>query len=235
MIKKVGYFVVCPMTMVAKPLNWQSTFRWKINYRIIPGILAVIAKAVLGGMFFRTREAPVIDGLAINQIKSFDERFDRLQSRLTGQYHIMTDRNKDYLNWRFSAPGTDYKIFAAEQGGEVRGYLVLCDRIIRNIKTSIIFDLIADSEEVMHSLVSEAEKYCKKAGSTLIVYSYVAGRPYHFVLKRNGFITIPLVLRNKNSVEGHYFCAFSNNPEVPEDFLKDARNWLFQTADTDTL
>ena len=177
-INKLDWFDISTMKIMLRPLNWKKYFRSKIKSKIknrfLSGFLAVGATLLFDKILFRTREAPAIDRLAITQVTSFDERFDRLWAKVSGQYPIMVVRNKDYLNWRFSAPGKHYLIFAAEKANEVLGYLVLYNRIPGNIKYSFMFDMIAESEEVMRCLVSEAVKVCQREGVDFISYRLIA-------------------------------------------------------------
>jgi len=226
--KKSGWFDIATMKIMLKPLNWKSVVRLKIRNRLLSEFLAVGATLVFDKIFFRTREAPAVDGLAVAQVTSFDERFDRLFARVSGQYPIMVVSNKDHLNWRFSAPGKHYSIFAAEKANEVRGYLVLRDMILGNTKMTSVFYMIAESEEVMHCLVSAAEKVCQRAGVDRIVYSLIADRTYHRVLRRNGFISLPFR-------KGAYFCAYSSATQISKTFLQDPKNWLVQIGDSDAL
>jgi hypothetical protein len=106
--------------------------------------------------------------------------------------------------------------------------MVLCNRILKNVKESFIFDLIAESEEVMRCLVSEAVKVCQRAGVDLIVYNFIADRTYHRVLRSNGFISLPFK-------KGGYLIAYSNAIHISKAFLQDPKNWLVQIGDSDEL
>lgn len=227
-INKLDWFVVSTLKLRLKPLNWETVIRFVIKSKFLSGILAVIATLVFDKILFRTRKAPARDSLAVTQVTSFNERFDRLWDRVSDQYPIMVARNKDYLNWRFSAPGKQYLILACEKANEVGGYLVLRHEIIRNTKASIIFDMIAESKEVMYCLVSEAVKVCQRAGSNFIEYSLIADKTYHRALRSNGFICLPFI-------KGANFCAYSSATHISKAFLQDPKNWLVQTADSDTL
>ncbi len=226
--KKSGWYDISTMKVMVKPLNWKNTIRLKIKNRILSGFLAIVATLACDKMLFRTSAAPTVGGLAVTQITSFDERFDRLWDRVSGQYPIMVVRNKGYLNWRFSAPDKHYLIFVAEKADEVRGYLVLRDMVLRNTKASVIFDMIAESEEVMYCLVSQAVKVCQRAGVNFIVYKLIANGTYHHVLRNNGFISLPFM-------RGAHFCAYSSTTKITKTFLQNPKNWLVQIGDSDTL
>jgi len=179
-------------------------------------------------IYYRTPKAPLSSSSIVTQITSFDDRFNRLWSRVNGQHKMMVVRDKDYLNWRFGIPGTQYITITVEKADEVQGYLVLKNSSLRESKVSIIFDMIAESEEVMHRLVSEAVTISKQAGADFLTYSLVADNSYHRVLRKNGFIFLPFV-------KGGNFCAYSRSTQINGLVIKDPKNWLVQTADSDVL
>ena len=82
-------------------------------------------------------------------VSRFDERINHLWTRVSNQHNIMVVRNKDYLNWRYIAvPDVDYLVCLAEKAGEILGYIIL--RCIQREyrKVGIIFDILAESQEV---------------------------------------------------------------------------------------
>ena len=223
-----GFFKVSTTKVMVKPLNWKNFIRLKIKNKLLSRFLATGAALVFDKIFFRTHKAPEIDGLAINRITSFDERFDRLWDRVPDRYPIMTVRNKDYLNWRYNTPGMEYSIYAAEEGSEVRGYLVLSDRLLRGARVSYVADMIAESEAVMHCLVSKAVEECHQSGIDFISYSLIANKAYHRALRKNGFLFYPLM-------RDSYLGIYSNSKKVSQSYLQNPKNWLFQHGDTDTI
>lgn len=228
LVKKLDWFDIAPTKVTLKTLNWKPVITSKIKNRLLSGFCTASAILLCDKVFFRTRRGPAPDGLNVTQINSFDERFDRLWSRVGGQYPIMTVRDKDYLNWRFSPPGTHYLIFAAEKANEIRGYLVIREKLLGDTRASVIFDLIAESPEVIRRLVAEAAKVCQHAGVDLMVYSFIADGKLHQAVKNSGFISLPFL-------KGDYFCAYSKAAGISKAFLQDPRNWLVQLADTDTI
>lgn len=229
-IKKLNWFYIDTMQSMFKPLDWRNTIKLKVGNEFLQGIAATGAGLVFNKVFFRTQKPPFVEGLTISQTTFFDERFDEFWSKICHQSQIIVVRNRDYLNWRYSTPNVSYSILVAERDGKICGYLVLRDRkdrMKKNVRLSYIFDIVAQSEEVMHCLVSRAVEHCRQNKIDLILYSFIAGRIYHRVLKRNGFISLPFTERMR-------FCAYSSSPHISREFLTKGENWFVQIGDSDT-
>ncbi|MFC2002762.1 GNAT family N-acetyltransferase [Chloroflexota bacterium] len=227
-VKKLNWFDIGIMQPMAKPLNWRNAVKLKIKSRFLQRVLAMGASLLVNKVFFRTSKPPDMEGLTINQITSFDDRINALWAKVSTQHQIMVVRSKDYLNWRYGTPEVNYSIFAAEKAGEISGYLILEHKILGEIKVSIIFDTVAQSEEVMHCLVSKAVEDCQQKKAALILYSLIANKSYRRVLRKNGFISLPFL-------KGSRFCAYSSSPSIPKNFLKYSGNWLVQIGDSDAV
>lgn len=227
-IKKLSWFNIGIMQPSFKPLNWRNAIKLKIKNKLLGKILAVGASLVFNKTFFRTQKPPFVEGLAINQVTSFDDRINDFGAKVSGQHQIMIVRDKDYLNWRYSTPEANYLIFVAERANEIYGYLVLEHKIQNGVKVSHIFDLIAQSEEVMHCLLSRAAEDCRQNEVDLILYPLIADKTYHRVLKKSGFMSLPFI-------KGMRFCAYSSSQFISKEFLKNPKNWLIQIGDSDQI
>jgi len=225
-VKKLNWFDICRMQMMCKSFNWQNAIKLKVKNKFLRRVLAAGAILVFNKVFFRTQKPHSVEGLNINQVTSFDERFDEFWPKACGQPQIMVIRNKDYLNWRYGNPNANYIIFAADKYGEICGYLVLEHYTQDGVKVSSIFDIIADSEEVMHCLISKAMENCRQNEVDVILYSFIADRIYQQVARRSGFISIPFI-------KGGHFCAYSSSPSISKEFLSESGNWFVQLGDSD--
>ncbi len=227
-VKKLNWFDIATMQIMFKSLNWGSAVKLKVKNKFLQRVLAIGANLVFNKVLFRTQKPSEIEGLTIKQVTSFDERFDEFWAKVCSQSQIMVVRNKDYLNWRYSNPDANYSIFVAEKAREICGYLVLEHKVQSSVKVSHIFDLIAQSEEIMHHLLSEAVENCQQNKVDLILYPLVANKTYHRVLKKNGFISLSFI-------KGGRFCAYSSSPTIPKEFLSNPENWLVQLGDSDAV
>jgi hypothetical protein len=224
---KLGWCKVASTSIALIPFNWENTIRMKVSNRVISKITGFGA-SILYKVYYKNHRVSRSDGLTKTNISRFDDRFDTLWSRVSSQFPIMLVRDKDYLNWRYKIPGTQYVIITAEKADEVQGYLILKNDILGESKVSLIFDMIAETEEVMHHLVSEAVRVSKQGGYDFILSSFVADNTYHRVLKKDGFLFLPIL-------KGANFCVYSNSKQVNGVTINDPKNWLVQAADSDAI
>jgi len=225
---KSGWFDIGLMQVMLKPLNWRNVIKLKIKNKLLQRVLATGASLVFNNVFLRTQSPPFVEGLNINQVTSFDDRINDLWAKASSQYQIALLRDKDYLNWRYGAPDAGYSIFVAEKASEFCGYLVLQYKIQSGVKISNIFDMVAYSEEVMHCLLSRAVEDCQRNKADLVLYSLIANKTYHRVLKRNGFVSLPFI-------KGGRFCAYLSSPSISKEFLSNPQSWCVQLGDSDTI
>ncbi len=226
-IKKLDWFNVSDMQLLFRPLNWKSTFKLKIDNKFLLKLGAVIGNLAQHSIF-RTKKAPALKDLKITKISSFDDRIDDFWNEISNQYKIIIVRRKDYLNWRYSAPDANYSILIAEKAHKIFGYIVLGHRMQRGVKEGHVFDLIAQSEEIMHCLISRSVGDCHKEKVDLIRYSLIADRTYQRAVKRCGFISQPFI-------KGLHFCVYSSTQLISKEFLGNPNNWFIQYGDSDAL
>jgi GNAT superfamily N-acetyltransferase len=223
-----GWFKVANPKVLIRAFNWKNVIGLKISNKSLSGVVAAGAAPLFDKIIYRPHSAPEIEGLTITEISSFDERFDRLWDRFSGRYPIITIRDSRYLNWRYHIPGIRYSVYAAAEGSEVRGYITMSERPLRTARVSYVADMIAESEPVMHCLISKAVLACRLAGVDLIAYSLLADEAYYRVLRRNGFMPYSLIKNN-------YLGVYSRSKQISRSFLQNPSNWFFQHADTDTI
>jgi hypothetical protein len=68
------------------------------------------------------------EGSAVEELRRFDDRVDRLWNRLRGGYEFATWRDPQYLRWRYERhPAIRYRYLGIVDGaGELEGLLVVC-------------------------------------------------------------------------------------------------------------
>jgi len=227
-IKKLDWFDIGHIRPTIRIYDVESTVRRRIKNRFVARLFILGARAWLQ-LISRQKKTCLINGLTITQIPSFDERINEFWPRVSSQAQIMVVRNKDYLNWRYVAvPDVNYLIYIAEEAGQICGYLVLRCLQQNELKTGIIFDILAQSEEIAQCLISKAVERCEQERVDFINGSMIANKIYLKALRRNSFIAIPFI-------KGSNFCAYSSSPHISKDFLKYPGNWLVQLGDSDTV
>jgi len=160
-VTKLGWFDIAPRQCWVKPINWKNVVKYQVNNRFLSRLLTTCVFSVLNKVFIRARKAPVVEGLTISEVSSFDDRINEFWSRISNQYKIILVRDKDYLNWRYvTIPDITYSIYVAEKVGEIYGYLVLrCNQVEKQTIIGIIYDIMAQSEQIAQYLISKAVKH----------------------------------------------------------------------------
>jgi hypothetical protein len=227
-VKKLGWFDVSSVPIEVLPLNWTNTFNTKIKNRAISALLSFVSQTIHKCVYYRALKSSSSSSIVITRIPAFDERVNLLWSKVSKKNKIMIVKDKDYLNWRYQIPGRQYIIMIAEKDHEVQGYIVLKLGEFNELRVCIVCDMIAESEEVMLQLITEAVVFSKKENVDLVRYGFIANRVYHNVLRQKGFISLPFI-------KAGYWCIYSRSTRIKESFIKDSQNWLVQGADSDVL
>ena len=223
-----GFFDVPGMQKIIRIYRWDSALKKVFSNKLLLKLLGFGGK-VISSIFFHVRKAPHIEGLVVSRVSSFDERIDRLWDKVCSQFPIMMVRSKDYLNWRYVAvPDVDYSIFIAERSDEVCGYLVQNYRQNKQQKVAVIYDILAESQEVAQNLISAATEQSYRDGNDYTYWVGNTSKVYLKAFRKAGFF------RQFRAKPGK-FLVYSNNQEISKDFLSDHQNWLIQIGDSDQL
>ncbi len=230
-VNKLGWIHVATMQLMLKPLNWEKAL--KLLTRNEPLIkLGALGGTMSSRVLCHSKKPPFVEDLTINRVASFDERINKLWAAISAQYPLAVARNRDYLNWRYiNAVGEKYLTFTAEVAGEIQGYNVLRCLYKREVKCGVFCDILTQSEEIAHHLVSEAMKYFEQEKVDLVYFTMINNRlskTLFRAFRRSGFISIPFI-------KGMRLCAYSSSPDIPKDFIRDSENWLIQSGDSDSV
>jgi len=220
---KCGYFGVS-MQLFFIPLDWRSIIQLKINN----GLLATAAASAAGLVFGKSHFRNPSNSLRFLQATSFDARFDVRSDR--GEFDhepLSVIRSRSYLNWRYACPGGRYRFFVAEKSNEVLGYATLGDTMHGSLRATYVYNLVAQSEDVRHALISMIASKCRLNNTGVILYPVLSSQRYHRTLNKAGFISnhfikAPLVLT-----------AHALSSSLTEKRLMDKENWFIQMEDSD--
>jgi len=176
---------------------------------------------------FATSRRPVgTEGLILKQVASFDDRINGLWVRVRDRYIAMVVRSDNYLNWRYAAPGQSYRIFVAESGNDIVGYVVTGLRMAHGITMAYIFDLLAQSDEVIQTLLSTVVEDSRLNNADAILYRLIGNRSHRATLDSSGFVSLPYV-------KGLEFVGCCISAGVSRGSVDDRDNWLITIGDTD--
>lgn len=224
---KSGWLDVCAFQVMVKPLNLRKFLeRYFTRRKPLLKVLTLVGNLIIKA-FFRTRKPPAIHELSIEEISYFDDRFDDFWNRIPSDYPLIVVRDKRYLNWRYvDAPNARYTIYAAEEKGQICGYIVLGCTYDNGLALGHIYDIIAplDREDIIRSLMSKAIEHFRDKEVDAIFSKMVANKVYHKSLSKSGFIPH---FRFKSR-----FIAYSASKDVSVTFIKDSKNWFIQLGDS---
>jgi RimJ/RimL family protein N-acetyltransferase len=236
--QKLGYYHLTTMRKFVRIFNWENTLRTQVSNKLFLKLCAAAGNA-LNKLRIRDSEISNIKGLTITQVSEFDERVNKFWAKVSKQFPIMVMRSKDYLNWRYATvPDINYSIYVADVAGVILGYIVLRAFQEKDKKAALIFDLLAESEEVAKCLLSTTSKHCQKDGVDYIYWVGIANEAYLRAFRKRGFISQPY-RQSKEGASGFEkkgeFNFYSNSSNIPGEFLSDPQNWLIQIGDSDEL
>ena len=230
-IRKLGWFDVCPLQVMTKPLNIRNILGKYIANRILLNICTVSMNLIFKTLY-KTQKAPQVSGLTITRISSFDERINDFWKRVRNDFQTVVVRNQEYLNWRYvNIPDIDYAIYLAEKEGQIQGYMVLKCEKQRGLVFGRIFDIVvpSDRQPVAQSLILKAIEFFKAERADLILYRMIGNKARYQALRKGGFISPPLVSGKAK------FIVRINTPDMSGMFLRNPGYWFVQTGDSDAL
>ena len=230
-IRKLGWFDVCALHTMIKPLNLENILRKYITKRVLLKICTASINLIVKALH-RSENGPKVDGLTITKISSFDERINDLWEKVSNDYKIIVVRDKEYLNWRYvDIPNVDYAIYLAEKEGQILGYTVLKCEKQQGLIFGRIFDLVVPlgQESIAHSLILKAIDFFKEEKADLVLHRMIGDEAYCKTLRKSGFIYSRFVSRRAR------FIARPTTPKISEIFLRDPRHWFVQAGDSDAM
>jgi hypothetical protein len=84
----------------------------------------------------------------IVEVDRFDEEYDRLWDRISGEHTVIAHRSSRYLNWRYvENPMARFIRLAARRDGELAGYLVCTALDEEDGRNGIIFDFFCGKND----------------------------------------------------------------------------------------
>lgn len=190
--KAHGYDELFSGSFLNRPLNFKNILMRKTGNVYLVKLVTAIWELFSLIHLFQIKSSTPTD-IEINRINSFDERIDKFWRDVCYEYDFIIERNREYLNWRFSEiPGKQYKIYLAESEGEIRGYIILSlpptngDSIKRGYTVDILAKI--NDEEAIDTLISKAIHVLRKDGADIVKCMPSNYSIHQSVLKRNGFV-----------------------------------------------
>lgn len=196
MVGRFGFALVFDIKRFYYILNIENFLRGILNNKLSFYVLRFIAR-IGAKVVFRDVAPPVLDGLDVTTSSRFDDEVMDLWKRASKDYDAMIVRDKEYLNWRYTASPVKFIIYNARRKGRLVGYIVitLAEKTHKNVREGYIVDLLTDPEEerAAQTLMAVAFTYFKDQKADLI-YTYAmqhksaTGDNFRRLIRRLGFI-----------------------------------------------
>lgn len=157
------------------------------------------------------------------EIRSFDDRFDIFFKKVCVEYHIISLRGKEHLNWRFvDNPQNQYNILAFIENNKIKGYIVTKLYSDSGHSKGDIVDILVEDEIVLNELLSHTLYLLKDKGVSK-VNTWFNDKNLNHVLDRYGF---------KENGQVFHFIVRDNREEKNES-LYNFDNWYVTMSDID--
>ena len=175
----------------------------------------------------------------IREVGAFNDEFDALWARTTGDFPISVLRDRAYLTWRYlENPVAEYVILIAERARGMAGYAVLSLRALETRGVVAIAELlVAPGDEAAGlDLLAGAEACARQLGAMQLQCWMTPGRRfYRHLLRQRGFVFLPFRV-----LPGilHYTTSFIVRPRPGTSLAPDPGqlgNWFLAMGDQDTV
>jgi hypothetical protein len=221
--RRAGFTKIGSTCRMVKVLRSSEYFEKKIKSKIVGRRLGSLIDVTLRissrDFYYRKRR-----DISIEISSDFDERVDRLWKQSLGRYPIIGERNRDFLNWRFTqCPSREYIVFSliSKNSGNMIGYVVYFSD---KSHVYIVDFLVADMSEEFGVLLSEFLIFQKKRSIKTISIILFGSEDLMGRFRRFGFS----VRRDERSI------LMFTRPDSPfVSHLSNKRNWYFTEGDND--
>lgn len=227
MFKRGGWTDMGCIPMFIKIISVRPWIKKRIRFPVVSDVISGLLSIVLKFRDFQlTREAKKFHA-NVEQIDHFNEGFDDFWERVSGNFSIISKRDRKYLNWRYAfQPGMSYTILKAERQDEILGYIVLRTdydntRYDTTTKIGYIVDFLAAPEQIT-PIIMAAINYFKKEKVATIVCN-ILNKQIEEIMKKFGF---------HRREFGTRFMIKVNNPGLHTEFLQNRDNWFITCGES---
>jgi len=146
----------------------------------------------------------------ISELGGFDARFDTLWAEFSRCIHSGVERSRRYLDWRFGQNPKQYRIFAAENGGQLLGFAVVRAEVKFGVKMGYVAELAFLDKQIGTALLAHACQALRRAGCGMVTGLFAGDARCHGVLRQNRFLPMPGFLMP----HGIHFCEKQLSPDL---------------------
>lgn len=207
-------------------INTKPFIKRKLGSTIASDLVGAFANFFIR-LFQSLRRPTEVEIDLIEEVNQFDDRFNELWERVSPGFPMTTDRNSQFLNWRYiEHPTHDYQIFGFVDKGELKGYIVLRLTAEEGITRGLIVDIVSvlDDPTVWNSLLIKGIDYMSRERADVITCWMFEHLPFYDALKTLSFVDRPSDLSLLVSL-------YENKRE--RSYWADSKNWYFTMGDSD--
>ncbi len=222
-LRKIGWKDVVKLPVLVYPIRFHGILNRYFHFPPLSLLAGGVARFFYV-LFFGWKKKREMDGIEIEKVDGFDDRFNEFWQKALSLYPIMGVRNGDYLTWRYLRhPTRTYTIYRAKKSGEVRGYIVLRKVELLNFNSAVIVDLLALDEATLTALVEEGIQHSQREGTDLLAFMVPQGHRYDKILRERGFLPSPKTFQ--------FMVYFHSKREM----LNSPEKWYVNWGDTDVI
>jgi len=220
--KRVGYRIIGRVVRVSKILRSYSRLKKRFDLPFITRLLAALIDFA-GWLVSRESYSRSPRNCRSVLLDSFDQRFDRLWSKVRCSYPVLGIRDQSFLNWRFTAcPYKSYRVFALEDthSHDLVGYIVYH----QTDNDLIIADMLATDQDHLRSLLSTFIRYGRHHRNSAVTMTFISGPDLLDLFRSLQFRIRP--------TEGNVLAYVDENDPQAE-ILQNGDNWYLTEGDND--
>ncbi len=249
-LRHAGYRTLGDLDRWVKPLSCRVAFdRWAWPRPLGRSLAAILDPILRGGHdlasgvrnLFRPAFLPDVSThfrrssptpFAVQEVHTFDARFDRLWEAAAPQWPILGERTSDYLTWRFSrCPEWRHRAMCLSgSGGELLGYVIYA----RRGDVVYVADLLVADLRHLEPLLAALVRLMRRQRAKMVVVLYFGRAEVGRALTRLGFWKRPSGRKVMLSVGEKLRMDAVASASAGQTSLCDPANWHLTGADIDT-
>jgi len=187
-----GFYKIGDSVVYAKPYNLIKIARHLTKSKllnIIIGPALFIAQKLL-----RLKRAAGKGNVVLREISKFDPGIDRFLSEVQRYFPYGILRDSAFLNWRtVDSRGRKYRIFVAEEGRNITGYVILRAMKMKQFDVLAIVDIMFAPEhhDVGKALLDAVHEMARKLNVDMSNCLLNPHDPLYPIIKKHGYFKTP--------------------------------------------
>ena len=220
---RLGWKAVSRLPVLVYPIRFSNIVNHYLPFRFLSFLIGAMAR-LLHLFLYGSMEGKRIEGVEVDEVSQWDDRFDQFWEKARSLYPIMGVRSQPYFEWRyFRHPTRTYVVYRAMKREEMRGYVIMRKVDLLGFNSAVIVDLLALDDSALMALVKSGIEHSRGEGVDLVGCMLPKGHEYEKNLRQMGFLP-----SMKNFLLMVYPCD-------EEGGLLRSKDWYVNWGDTDVI